>query len=41
MGAFSYIIADLLYLACGSTMGSDFSPAAWEVLKYADAWQNN
>ena len=35
MGAFSYIIADLLYLSCGLAMGSDFSPAAaaWEVCR--------
>ncbi|KAL7523311.1 hypothetical protein ACHAXR_000887, partial [Thalassiosira sp. AJA248-18] len=30
MGAFSYIIAETLYLSCGLTMGSDFSPASWE-----------
>ena len=30
LGAFSYIIADILYLSCGLTMGSDFSPATWE-----------
>lgn len=31
MGAFSYIIADILYLSCGLTFGSDFSPQSWEV----------
>jgi len=31
MGAFSYIIADVLYLSCGLTFGSDFSPQTWEV----------
>ncbi len=31
MGAFSYIIADILYLSCALTMGSDFSPGTWEV----------
>lgn len=30
-GAFSYIIADLLYISCGLTFGSDFSPSTWEV----------
>lgn len=30
MGAFSYIIGGYLYLSCGLTMGSDFSPATWE-----------
>ena len=33
MGAFSYIINDLLFLQCGLTFGSDFSPASWEVLR--------
>ena len=33
LGAFSYIIADLLYLSCGLTMGSDFSPAVWEICR--------
>ena len=28
MGAFSYIINDLLFLQCGLTFGSDFSPAS-------------
>ena len=31
MGAFSYIISDILFLSCGLTMGSDFSPQTWEV----------
>ena len=31
MGAFSYIVADILYLSCGLTFGSDFSPQTWEV----------
>ena len=30
VGAFCYIIADTLYLQCGLTFGSDFSPQAWE-----------
>ena len=33
MGAFSYVIAETLYLSCGLTMGSDFSPAVWEVCR--------
>ena len=33
MGLFSFIIDDLLYLQCGLTFGSDFSPASWEVLR--------
>ena len=33
MGAFSYIIADTLYLSCGLTFGSDFSPQSWEVCR--------
>ena len=32
-GAFSYIIEDMLYLSCGLTMGADFSPGSWEVLR--------
>ena len=32
MGAFSYIIADILYLSCGLTMGADSSPSTWEDL---------
>jgi hypothetical protein len=31
MGAFSYLIADLLFLSCGLTFGADFSPPTWEV----------
>jgi hypothetical protein len=31
MGAFSYIISDMLFLSCGLTMGADFSPQTWEV----------
>jgi hypothetical protein len=33
MGAFSYIIADFLYLSCGLTMGADFSPPNWEPMR--------
>ena len=33
MGAFSYVIAETLYLSCGLTMGSDFSPAVWEICR--------
>ncbi len=33
MGAFSYIITKTLYLSCGLTMGSDFSPAVWEICR--------
>jgi hypothetical protein len=33
MGLFSFIIDDLLYLQCGLTFGSDFSPASWEVTR--------
>jgi hypothetical protein len=33
VGAFSYIIADILYVPCGLTFGSDFSPATWEVCR--------
>ena len=33
MGAFSYIIQDILFLQCALTFGSDFSPASWEVLR--------
>jgi hypothetical protein len=33
MGAFSFIISDILFLQCGLTFGSDFSPASWEVLR--------
>ena len=31
VGAFSFIIADILFISCGLTMGSDFSPQTWEV----------
>ena len=30
MGAFSYIIANRLYLSCGLPFGTDFSPQNWE-----------
>ena len=30
MGFFSYIINGILYLQCGQTFGSDFSPSNWE-----------
>ena len=33
MGAFSYIIADKLFLSCGLPFGTDFSPANWEVVR--------
>ncbi len=33
LGAFAYIIDDILFLPCGLTFGSDFSPASWEVLR--------
>ena len=33
MGAFSFIIGDILFLQCGLTFGSDFSPANWEVIR--------
>ena len=33
MGAFTYIIGEYLFLACGLTFGSDFSPANWEVIR--------
>ena len=32
-GAFSSIVAQFLFLQCGLTFGSDFSPAAWEVCR--------
>eukprot|EP00804_Cyclotella_cryptica_P019196 CCRYP_006111-RA/>CCRYP_006111-RA protein AED:0.13 eAED:0.35 QI:0/0/0/1/0/0/2/0/649 len=35
-GAFSYIVADNLFLCCGLTFGSDFSPASWEVCRTAE-----
>ena len=31
MGAFSFIIGQILFLQCGLTFGADFSPANWEV----------
>ena len=33
MGAFSYILGEYLFLQCGLTFGSDFSPANWEVVR--------
>jgi hypothetical protein len=33
MGAFSYIIADKLFLSCGLPFGTDFSPANWEIVR--------
>ena len=33
MGAFLYIIDDILFLQLGLTFGSDFSPAIWEVVR--------
>jgi len=33
MAAFSYIIADILYLSCGLMFGADFSPQSWEVCR--------
>ncbi len=30
MGAFSFVIDTILFLQCGLTFGSDFSPANWE-----------
>ena len=33
MGAFSYIIADRLFLSCGLPFGTDFSPQNWEPLR--------
>jgi len=32
MGAFSYIIADQLFLSCGQPFGADFCPANWEIV---------
>lgn len=32
-GAFSYIIDEYLFVQCGLTFGSDFSPSAWEPLR--------
>jgi hypothetical protein len=33
MGAFSYIIANQLFLSCGLPFGTDFSPQNWEPLR--------
>ena len=33
MGAFSFIIADQLFLSCGLPFGTDFSPANWEIIR--------
>jgi len=33
MGAFSYIIADQLFLSCGQPFGADFCPANWEIVR--------
>lgn len=33
MGAFSFIIADRLFLSCGLPFGADFSPANWEIIR--------
>ena len=33
MGALSYLIGHFLFLHCGQTFGSDFSPASWEVCR--------
>jgi hypothetical protein len=33
IGAFSYIIADKLFLSCGQPFGTDSSPANWEVVR--------
>lgn len=33
MGAFSYIIADQLFLSCGLPFGTDFSPQQWEPVR--------
>jgi len=32
IGAFSYIIANKLFLFCGQPFGMDFSPANWNVI---------
>ncbi len=32
-GALSFIVADILYVPCGLTFGSNFSPATWEVCR--------
>ena len=33
MGAFSYIIADQLFLSCGQPFGADFCPTNWEIVR--------
>lgn len=33
MGAFSYILGDYLFLQCGQSFGSVFSPANWEIVR--------
>ncbi len=33
MGAFSFVINTILFLQCGLTFGSDFSPANWEPVR--------
>jgi hypothetical protein len=33
IGAFSYIISDMLYLSCGLPFGTDFSPQNWEPVR--------
>ena len=33
MGAFSFVIDTILFLQCGLTFGSDFSPANWEPIR--------
>ncbi|KAL3779516.1 hypothetical protein HJC23_011152 [Cyclotella cryptica] len=33
LGAFSYIIADQLFLSCGQPFGADFCPANWEIVR--------
>ena len=33
VGAFSYILDDILYLQMALSFGSDFSPANWEVIR--------
>ncbi len=33
MGAFSFVIDTILFLQCGLTLGSDFSPANWEPVR--------
>jgi hypothetical protein len=33
IGAFSYIIADQLFLSCGQPFGADFCPSNWEIVR--------